>query len=143
PAPSDPAKGAELSRLAASLQSMYGAGKYCPKNGPKAGQCFDLEQLSDVIEKSRDPKELLDAWTGWHSIAPPMREPFERLVEISNEGAKNLGFKDTGALWRSKYDMPPDAFAAEVDRLWGQVRPLYESLHCYVRASLNKEYGDA
>ena len=95
------------------------------------------------MRDSRDPKELLDAWTGWHSISPPMRADYARFVELANEGARELGFKDTGAIWRAKYDMPPDAFAAEIDRLWGQVKPLYDSLHCYVRARLNKKYGDA
>jgi peptidyl-dipeptidase A len=140
PAPSDPAKTAELSRLAASLDAQYGSGKYCPPGG---GECKDLPQLEDVITESRDPKELLEAWTGWHSIAPPMRADYQRLVEIANEGSKELGYKDTGALWRSKYDMPPDQFSAELDRLYGQVKPLYAALHCYVRAQLNKKYGDA
>jgi peptidyl-dipeptidase A len=139
PAPSDPQKNAELARLAAGLEGAYGAGKYCRPDG----KCLDLEQLSDIIEQSRDPKELLEAWTGWHSIAPPMRDDYARLVEIANQGARELGYKDVGALWRSKYDMPPDAFAAELDRLWNQVRPLYEALHCHVRARLNEKYGDA
>ena len=138
PAPSDPKKTAELTRLAAGLEGMYGSGKYCRKDGT----CLDLEQLSDIIEESRDPKELLEAWIGWHSIAPPMRDDYQRLVELTNEGARELGYKDAGALWRSKYDMPPDAFAAEVDRLWNQVKPLYDSLHCYVRGRLNQKYGD-
>lgn len=138
-APSDAAKTGEMTRLAAQLEGMYGSGKYCPPGG----ECKDLGQLEDVLKESRDPKVLLDAWTGWHSIAGPMRQPYARLVEIANEGARELGYKDTGALWRSKYDMPADAFPAELDRLWGQVKPLYESLHCYVRASLNQQYGDA
>ena len=139
-APSDPAKTAELTRLAASLESQYGSGKYCPQ-GKTGDDCLDLEELSDMIEQSRDPKVLLEAWTGWHSVSPPMRDEYQRLVEIANEGARELGYKDTGALWRSGYDMEPDAFAAELDRLWGQVRPLYESLHCYVRARLAQKYG--
>jgi peptidyl-dipeptidase A len=137
-APSDPKKGAELASLAAKLEGAYGAGKYCRPDG----KCLDLEQLSDIIEQSRDPKELLDAWTGWHSIAPPMRADYARLVDLANEGARELGYKDTGALWRSKYDMPPDAFATEVDRLWNQVKPLYDALHCHVRAKLNEKYGN-
>ena len=136
-APSDPAKNAELSRLAVSLESAYGAAKYCRKEG----ECLDIEQLSDVIENSRDPKELLDVWVGWHNTARPMRADYAKLVELANEGARELGYKDTGAMWRSKYDMDPDAFAQEVDRLWGQVKPLYDSLHCYVRARLNEKYG--
>jgi peptidyl-dipeptidase A len=140
PAPSDAKKTAEIAQLAAQLEGLYGSGKYCPPGG---GECKDLPELEDVLSESRDPKELLDAWTGWHSIAPPMRPKYQRLVEIANEGSRELGYKDTGALWRSNYDMPPDQFSAELDRLWGQVKPLYDSLHCYVRAQLNKKYGDA
>ncbi|MFY9824092.1 MAG: M2 family metallopeptidase [Thermoanaerobaculia bacterium] len=140
--PSDPAKTAELARLAASLDGQYGAGKYCPPGNPPGTPCKSLPDLEEVMDNSHDPKALLEAWAGWHSIAPPMRKDYVRLVEIANEGARELGFKDTGALWRSKYDMPPDAFAAELDRLWGQVKPLYDSLHCYVRAKLNKQYGN-
>ncbi|HVT58728.1 MAG TPA: M2 family metallopeptidase [Thermoanaerobaculia bacterium] len=136
-APADRQKTAELSRLAAGLEGAYGAGKYCPPGG----QCKDLEQLSEVIDKSRDPKALLEAWAGWHSVAPPMRQGFTRLVGIANEGARELGYRDTGALWRGKYDMPADDFAAEVDRLWQQVKPLYDALHCHVRAKLSEKYG--
>ncbi len=124
PAPADPKKNAELSRLAASLGAQYGSGKYCPPGG---GDCKSLPDVEDIMRNSRDPKELLDAWIGWHTISPPMRADYARLVELANEGARELGFKDTGAMWRAKYDMPPDAFAAELDRLWEQVKPLYDS----------------
>lgn len=143
PAPSDPAKTAELTQIAASLESKYGSGRWCPPGSPGGGDCKQLPDLEDVLKDSRDPKALLLAWTGWHSIAPPMRAEYQRLVELANEGAHELGYKDVGALWRSKYDMPPDAFAAELDRLWNQVKPLYDALHCHVRAKLNERYGDA
>ena len=45
-------------------------------------------------------------------------------------------------MWRSKYDMPPDEFTKELDRLWDQVRPLYISLHAYMRMKLREKYGD-
>jgi peptidyl-dipeptidase A len=64
-----------------------------------------------------------------------------RYVQLGNKGARELGFADMGAMWRSKYDMPPDDFAAEVDRLWEQVKPLYLSLHAYVRRRLRETYG--
>jgi peptidyl-dipeptidase A len=140
PSPADPKKNAELSRLAASLGAQYGSGKYCPPGG---GECKSLPDVEDIMRNSRDPKELLDTWIGWHKISPPMRADYARLVEITNEGARELGYKDTGALWRAKYDMPPEAFGPELDRLWGQLKPLYDSLHCYVRARLNQKYGDA
>ena len=138
--PSDPKESEELTRIAAGMEGAYGKGKYCP-SGPES--CKDLEELSKILAESRDPKQLLDAWTGWHAISRPMRKDFVRYVELANKGARQLGFQDNGAMWRSKYDMPPDAFAKELDRLWDQVRPLYISLHAYVRARLREKYGDA
>jgi peptidyl-dipeptidase A len=139
PAPSHPARRAELATLYSRLGSLYGKGKWCGKDGKQ--RCRDLQELSDVLAKSRSDADLLDAWSGWHSVATPMRPLYERFVELSNEGAREIGFADTGALWRSAYDMPPEAFVAETDRLWGQLRPLYEALHCYVRSRLAKVYG--
>jgi peptidyl-dipeptidase A len=139
PAPRDPAKRSELARIASSMESVYGMGKYC---SPRLnGKCLSLDELTEIMAKSRDPEELLDVWQGWHTIAPPMRKPFERFVELANQGAQDLGFANLGELWKSRYDMSPAAFEEEVDRLWEQVKPLYADLHCYVRAKLQEKYG--
>jgi peptidyl-dipeptidase A len=138
--PTDPKEAEELTRIVAGMEGTYGKGKYCP-GGPET--CKDLEELSKIIAESRDARQLLDAWTGWHAIARPIRKDFIRYVELSNKGAQQLGFKDNGAMWRSKYDMEPDAFAKELDRLWDQVRPLYVSLHAYARGKLRAKYGNA
>jgi peptidyl-dipeptidase A len=138
-APSDPDQQAELARIAASLSGTYGKGKYCPEGD--TGDCLDLGQLSRTMAESRDAGKLLETWQGWRTISPPMRDGYARFVELGNAGAQGLGFDDLGALWRTGYDMPPDEFAAEVDRLWNQVRPLYEALHCHVRAELAELYG--
>jgi peptidyl-dipeptidase A len=140
PGPSDPALTAELARLAAELEGDYGSGKYCPP-GATGDACMDISEISTVMRTSRDPKKLLEVWRGWHTVSPPMRDKYTRLVALMNQGAGELGYPDVGALWRSNYDMPPDAFAAEMDRLWNQVKPLYDSLHCYVRSGLSKKYG--
>ncbi len=89
-----------------------------------------------------DEEALREAWLGWHSISPGMRAPYARLVEIANEGAREIGFDDVGALWRSGYDMSPEEFRADAARLWQQVKPLYDKLHCYARKRLRKAYGD-
>jgi peptidyl-dipeptidase A len=139
-APSDPKESEELTRITAGMEGAYGKGKYCP---PGKDKCLDLEDITRIMAQSRDANELLDVWRGWHAIAPPMRKDFVRYVELANKGARELGFADTGAMWRSKYDMAPEAFPAELDRLWEQVRPLYLSLHAYVRWKLREKYGDA
>lgn len=138
PAPSDPAKASELSQLSTELGSMYGKGKYCRESG----ECFTLGELSKILATSRDADELLEAWVGWRTISPEMKPKFARLVEIANEGARELGFADLGAMWRSKYDMDADEFALELDRIWEQVKPLYTSLQCKVRADLAEHYGE-
>jgi peptidyl-dipeptidase A len=139
PAPSDAKKREELANIEVSLQADYGKGKYCPPR--LGGKCLTLDELSDIMAKSRDYNELLDAWVGWHQISPPMRQRFERYVTLGNEGAREIGFSDLGALWKSGYDMSPAEFEAETERLWKQVEPLYNELHCYVRAKLRKQYG--
>jgi peptidyl-dipeptidase A len=140
PAPADAAKREELTQLAAELEGMYGRGKFCPP-GKTGEDCYDIGELSDILATSRDPKALAAAWTQWHTISREMRPKYQRFVELANEGAGELGYANLGELWRSKYDMAPDAFVAELDRLWGQVKPLYDSLHCYVRARLAEQYG--
>jgi peptidyl-dipeptidase A len=138
PAPDDPVKRAELSGISSKIEGMYGSAKYCPQ-GPES--CKDQTALVDVLAHSRNYDELVDAWTGWHNTARPMRPLYARFVELANEGARELDYADLGAMWRSGYDMPADTFAGEARRLYGQVEPLYKSLHCYVRGRLQKTYG--
>jgi len=138
PAPNDPAKRAELAATTSKMEGMYGSAKYCP-SGPDS--CKDQTQLTDVMAHSHNYDELTNAWTGWHSTARPLRKDYVRFVELANEGARELGFADLGAMWRSGYDMTPEEFTREAERLWGQVKPLYSQLHCYVRGSLQKTYG--
>jgi peptidyl-dipeptidase A len=137
PAPADPKLRDELTEIAAWLPGTYGKGKYCPPGK----ECLSLPDLEKIVNTSRDPDALLDAWRGWHDVGKPMRPRYERFVTLANQGARELGFADMGALWRSNYDMPPDAFAAEMQRLWRQVEPLYASLHAYVRRRLVEKYG--
>ena len=140
PAPKDPAKLAELTQIATRMEGTYGAGTYCTGEGD-ARQCRQLGALEDVLRSSRDYDKQLDAWQGWHSISKPMRADYTRFAELVNEGAREMGYADTGEMWRSGYDMTPAEIAAETDRLWGQVKPLYEQLHCYTRTKLQATYG--
>ncbi len=156
PAPADPAKRDELAKLGLTMGGEYAKGTYCPpagspllkyqkkeKNDPGKPFCMHLDDLSRVLKKSRNDAELTEAWKGWHAIAQTMKSQYARWVELSNEGAKELGFDDVGAMWRAGYDMPPADFAADVERLWNDVKPLYDAVHCYVRAQLQKTYGKA
>jgi len=139
PAPSDPKLRTELTQVAAGLNASYGKGKYCP--GGDESKCMGIDDLDVRMAESRDPKELEDLWVGWHKVGAPMRDPYARFVELSNQGARELGYADTGALWRSGYDMSPDEFSADLERLWRQMEPLYLELHTYVRHRLIQKYG--
>ena len=139
PPPPDPDAAAEMIGLQVGMEADYGRGEWCP---PEGGDCLNLDALSAIIAESRNPDSLTMAWEGWRTIAPPMRDRYARFVELSNEGARNLGFADVGAMWRSGYDMPADSFAIELERLWQQVEPLYAQLHAYTRTRLRTTYGD-
>ena len=138
PPPLDESLASELSEITTSLKAMYGSGEYCYEDG----HCFDLEAFEAIIDKSRNPKQLLSAWRGWHEIGKPMKPMYLRMVEIGNKGSEDLGYEGLSDLWFSKYDMPADEFLNETDRVWDEVKPLYDALHCHVRAKLNDHYGD-
>jgi peptidyl-dipeptidase A len=140
--PANAKEGEELTTIMARLESTYGKGKWCGDDRAKADTCMNIDDITKVMAESRDAKKLRQVWEGWHTISPPMRKDYTRFVELSNKGARELGFRDTGAMWREKYDMPAEAFTKELDRLWDQVRPLYLKLHAYVRMKLHEKYGD-
>src|SRR3984957_6884846 len=81
--PTDPKLVAELTQVAASLDGMYGKGKYCA-NGDKS-KCLGIEELDVLMAKSRDPKDLLGYWQGWDTISPPMRDKYARPVTAPNQ----------------------------------------------------------
>ena len=138
PPPLNKELASELSSITTSLEAMYGSGEHCYEDG----SCYDLEAFESIIDNSRDPEELLKAWQGWHEIGKPMKSMYMRMVDIGNQGSKDLGYQGLSDLWFSKYDMPADEFLNETDRVWEEVKPLYDALHCHVRAKLNEHYGD-
>ena len=137
PAPSTEGAAEELAKITTGLDATYGTGTFNYK-----GKDLTLDELSTIIETSRDPEELKAVWEGWRTVSPAMKDDYARMVEIANEGARELGYPSLDQMWLSNYDMPPEEMEAEVDRLWGQVEPLYEELHCYARNRLNVQYGD-
>ena len=137
PAPSTEGAAEELSKITTDLDAKYGTGTFSYK-----GKDMTLDELSTIIETSRDPEELKAVWEGWRTVSPAMKDEYARMVEIANEGAQELGYPSLDQMWLSNYDMAPEEMEAEVDRLWGQVEPLYKELHCYARTKLNAQYGD-
>ncbi len=141
PAPNDPEKRNRLAELNTEMEGMYGSGKHCKTNDSGEETCRDLQVLSKVMAKSRDYDELLDAWQSWRTISVPMRPMYEEFADLMNQGAKEQGFDNTGVMWKSGYDMPVADFEQETERLWSQVKPLYDQLHCYVGSKLTDHYG--
>jgi peptidyl-dipeptidase A len=138
PTPKDAAKRRELTEIATELTGIYGAGKYCRSDD----DCISGTELELKMQQSRNYDELLELWEGWREVALPMRDKFERYVELANEGAGTLGYDNLGEMWRAGFDMSPAEFQTETGRLWEQVKPLYDELHCHVRARLGEVYGE-
>jgi len=140
PAPTTPGAATELNEIATRLQSAYGKGMGTLDGKPINGSDIEAE-MGNI---NHTPAEYAEMWKSWHDqVGKPMKADYVRLVEIANAGSKELGFADTGAMWRSGYDMPPAEFAALTEKIWQEVKPLYDALHCYTRTKLNEKYGDA
>ena len=138
PAPTTPNAAAELATISTKLQSAYGKGR-----GTLRGKAINGSDIEAEMGSNRNPEELKEMWVSWHdNVGAPMGPEYTRMVEIANQGATELGYADVGAMWRSGYDMPADDFAKLTDKLWLEVKPLYDELHTYVRTQLNKKYGD-
>jgi peptidyl-dipeptidase A len=138
----DPKERESYATLQAALNGAYGKAKYCPpKADGSTADCMALGDMEKVLANSRDEAKLKEMWLGWHAQSPSYKQKYTEYVALSNKGAKQMGFADTGAMWRSQYDMPPEAFSAEMERLWQQVKPLYDSLHTYTRYKLRQTYG--
>jgi len=139
PAPTRAGAAGELATIATGLGSQYGKGKGTLRGTPISGSDIEAE-----MGTNRNPEELQEMWASWHdNVGAPMKGDYARMVTIANEGARELGFADTGALWRSNYDMPAAEFGRTMDQLWQDVKPLYDELHTFVRGKLNAKYGDA
>ena len=139
PAPTRPGASQELATISTKLSSIYGKGR-----GTLDGKPVNGSDIEAAMGEVRDPAKLKEMWVSWHdNVGTPMRGDYQKMTALMNEGAKTLGYADTGAMWRSRYDMSPDQFAALTDKLWKEVEPLYLSLHTYVRWKLNEKYGDA
>lgn len=141
PAPHNAELREELTQTASWLNGSYGKGKYCPDSAAKPDACLGIDDLEERMAKSRDPKELTAMWVGWRKVGAPMKDRYSRFVQLSNQGAREIGFADTGVLWRAGYDMTPEQFSADLERLWTQVEPLYKELQAYVRTKLIAKYG--
>ncbi|MBK5264437.1 MAG: M2 family metallopeptidase [Alphaproteobacteria bacterium] len=139
PAPTTPGAATALNEIATRLQSSYGKGK-----GMLNGQPINGSDIEAAMGTNRNPAQMKEMWASWHdSVGAPMKQDYVHLVDIANKGAQELGYKNVGAMWRSGYDMSADDFAALTEKLWSQVKPLYDELHCYTRTKLNEKYGDA
>ena len=145
-APSDPDNRAKLATVLSDMEANYGKGQWCRKNAGGNEECLSLPQIEAIVNNvdgKRSPAEIAEAWAGWHATAKPIRDEYQNFVGLYNGAAKESGYADAGEWWRGGYDMSPADFSAETERLWGQMKPLYDALHCHVRAKLNTKYGDA
>ncbi len=154
----DPIIARKLALLAVAVRSP------APPSSDQAGQWADLRtrlvarynqqrvvdgermlgsygEVRHAMETTRDPEALLHLWHEWHAVGHDLEDDYARYVALSRQGAQSLGFHDVGELWRSVYDMSPTEMAADTERLWAEIRPLYAALHCHTRAALSKAYG--
>ncbi|XP_059145136.1 angiotensin-converting enzyme-like [Physella acuta] len=134
----DRAKLQRLKQVRVEMESIYGSAEVCTA----WDRCLSLEpDLTRLMSDSRDYYELMAAWKGWRDVTgPKMKKKYEEYVQLYNSAVNASCFKDVGEHWRSWYESP--TFEADVANLLGQVMPLYEQLHGFVRRRLKVVYGE-
>ena len=93
----------------------------------------------------RNPAQLREMWTSWNdNVGAPMRPQYARMTEIANAGRARARLRRhrRDVALQIRHDARSE-FAALTERLWNEVKPLYDELHCFTRAGLNRRYGDA
>eukprot|EP01095_Lingulamoeba_sp_RSL-Kostka_P017815 TRINITY_DN9498_c0_g1_i1.p1 TRINITY_DN9498_c0_g1~~TRINITY_DN9498_c0_g1_i1.p1 ORF type:complete len:723 (-),score=260.59 TRINITY_DN9498_c0_g1_i1:106-2274(-) len=128
----------QLSKLIADMSGIYSTNTIALPGGG-TGYLTDAE---DFMANSFNYTQLGLVWYEWRYGVRSMKSKYEQMVELSNKGAQQIEFNDTGDLWKSRFDMSAKDFEKLVDKLWNDLKPLYSSLHCYVRSRLNTFYNE-
>ncbi|XP_031573665.1 angiotensin-converting enzyme-like [Actinia tenebrosa] len=135
--PKDTTKRRELANIIGQMEEIYSSAKV---SHPQIGTNLSLvPDLVKIMAESRNNQHLVTAWREWRRVTGPKIRPlYKKFVELSNEGARDNNWEDTGDWWRSWYR--PGSIGNEVGKLWMDLKPLYMELHAFVRYRLRKQY---
>jgi len=136
----EPVKQQEFVALQRQLEEFYRNRTFCLEG---AVDCLDSAGIKEAFRDSQNTDKLIELWREWRRELPSLRNTFERYVELTNEAAIELGYRNANEASVSFSGMPVENFESGREHLWEQVRPLYESLHCLVRGDLGQEFGTA
>ncbi|XP_053686137.1 angiotensin-converting enzyme-like [Sabethes cyaneus] len=117
----------------------------CLNGEPDMEQLMTRESLQNFKAiancSSNDGSVLSWAWESWRlAVGPPMKKPYQQLITYMNIGARRAGYQDIGEMWRDELEMPK--LRDIVERLWRDVKPLYQKLHAVVRYQLKQDFPD-
>jgi peptidyl-dipeptidase A len=131
PAPSTPGAAEEFSSLQAHIQGIYATG-----HATRGGVSISGHEVENAMITDRNPDELKEMWLSWHdSVGAPMKADYARMVAFPTRARASWAIPIPARLWRGNYDMTPDEFAAMTEKVWGQVRPLYQQFTAMCAAS--------
>ncbi|KAL1140400.1 hypothetical protein AAG570_000332 [Ranatra chinensis] len=133
---------AELQKIIQEMKDIYNKAKVCPYLPSMSPYCdLSLEpDLTRTMAHSRSFEEQLHAWRSWRdAVGPKVKEKFFRYVDLANEAAKLMGYRDAGEQERALYGVVD--LESQVSEVWTSAAPLYRQLHAFVRSRLRKHYA--
>ncbi|XP_020810370.1 angiotensin-converting enzyme [Drosophila serrata] len=127
-------------RLLNEMLFLYNSAGICAYQQPFQCDLHYIPHLKDIMAKSRDWDELQHTWVEYHRKAGRgMRDSYEQLIDVMQDVASVNNVTNGGEYWYLAYES--GNFRQDMDIVWEQIRPLYESLHSYVRRKLRDYYG--
>ncbi|CAK1579465.1 unnamed protein product [Parnassius mnemosyne] len=127
-----------------AMQRVWSRVTVCAYNATNCNKEESVRTMSDVISVfkiSNDTNELAYYWKAYRDATGKQIRPiFKDYVSRMNSVAQSENFTDAGEMWR--YTFEDDDFYKTVSRLWCEIKPLYDTLHTYVRAKLKTFFKD-
>ncbi|XP_049870966.1 angiotensin-converting enzyme-like isoform X2 [Pectinophora gossypiella] len=127
-----------------TMQRIWSRVTVCAYNATFCNTEDSVRTMSDVIsifKTSNDTKELSYYWKAYRdTTGRKIRPIFKDYVIRMNNVAESENFTDAGDMWR--YAFEDSNFIEVVDKIWREIKPLYDLIHDYVRAKLKAHYKD-
>ncbi len=108
------------------------------------GSCEEVvtpNRIDQVLVDSLSEPQRRKYWNVAKQTGPALKQGIANLRDLRNQVAREMGYDSFFALQVAGYDMTVDEMMALMERLVGDLRPLYEQLHTWTKHELAERYG--
>ena len=115
--------------------------QFCAERaGDNCVEVVTPNQIDQVLVTSRDEAERRRIWEVSKQTGPALKQGIDRLRNLRNQVAREMGFDSFFALQVADYGMTVDEMMSMMRRFNEDLGPLYEQLHTWAKHELAERY---